>query len=75
MSKFSNFLIKSCNLNTPIFLKENDFQLRDLRGPQKIKLFEGLKKHEMFPQFENGQNVQNLWEEFYKIYNVCTYII
>lgn len=69
ISRLSLFLTSDCGINNPIYKKENDFYLRDLRGPQKIKLFSKFDLKNLFPEYEDSHKVDDLWRKFYYIYN------
>lgn len=64
LSKFNNFLKYSCGVSNPIYVKNNDFYLKDLRGPEKLKIFEKIDISVLFPEYEKSQNVQSIWKTF-----------
>lgn len=41
-----------------------------MTGPEKLKLFKKIKIPEIFPSLPNAANVQTLWDNFKKIYEV-----
>ena len=50
--------------------ESKNLKWRDLTGPEKLKLFKSIKIAELFPNLQKAQEVQQLWEQFKKIYGI-----
>jgi len=48
--------------------ESENLKWRDLTGPEKLMLFKSIKIPELFPNLQEVQKVQQLWEEFKNIY-------
>ena len=66
------FLNIKCKISFHWFVgkETNTLQWRDLTGPEKIKVFEEINIPELFPAVPQALNVQQLWSNFFQIYNV-----
>ena len=53
--------------------ESKNLKWRDLTGPEKLRLFKSIKIAEVFPNLKEAQKVQQLWEQFKKIYEILWY--
>ena len=50
--------------------ESNALKWRDLTGPEKLKLFVSIKIPKLFPDLNNADLVQKLWDDFKAIYKI-----
>ena len=66
---FQKFLNEKCKVNFRFYWLSETKKLtwRDLVGPEKIKLFEAFNLKEIFPEHDNLESLQKLWDDFFEI--------
>ena len=67
VSTYEWFLNTKCKISFHWFV---GLQWRDLTGPKKIKVFEEINIPELFPAVPQAVSVQQLWSNFFQIYNL-----
>lgn len=66
---FIKFVSETCTISNVSYSDMNKkLRLRDLSGPEKIKLFENFNLKEYVPGFESGELVNKIWKDFYSVY-------
>lgn len=46
-----------------------ELQWRDLTGPEKVRLFNSIDIHKYLPKLKNAAAVQDIWKEFWRLFN------
>ena len=66
------FINTTCKISFKFFISKDSKQLswRDLMGPEKHVVFEKILLVEIFPKLPHVQDIQNLWDNFQKLYTV-----
>ena len=70
LNTYITYLNANCKICFHMYMDKESKNLkwRDLTGPEKLKLFKSIKIPELFPSLQEVQKIQQLWEEFKKIY-------
>ena len=75
LDKYITYLNENCKICFHMYVDKESKNLkwRDLTGPEELKLFKSIKIAELFPNLQKAQEVQQLWEQFKKIYDILWY--
>lgn len=67
--KFSLFLTQECKISKPTYFNREHKKvlIRDLRGGEYKKLMETFNLTKLFPQLENANQIDEIWNDFYTI--------
>ena len=70
--RYEKFLNEQCKMSFHFYTDKDSKQVkwRDLVGPEKLKLFSKIDIPELFPDFPQGDKVQQIWKDFLAIHSL-----
>ena len=72
IKRFRDFLVNICKIKKPLYVDEKkvkkEIKLKDLNGPEKLRLFNNINIVKLLPGYEKRKENQNLWTDFMKLY-------
>ena len=66
LNTYITYLNINCKISFYVYTdkESNALKWRDLTGSEKLKLFVSTKMPELFPELNNADLVQKLWDDF-----------
>ena len=67
LKSFVNFL-NDIKIKKPCYYENNTYKFRNFNGDERHKIFKSINFKEIFPNMDNTESMQKVWDDFYFLY-------